>query len=549
MYVSLVHFAALGFIVAALPSNDVVPVPPQLRWYVIGACALLIGVLYAADRLIARWASDTAGRAFRGVVLCLGLALLLRRLELNIAAVRFVVLFAEALSPSLEIGLRLFSFVAIALLVVWSHRRIASAFVYGTVPALVLTGIWFADDLAPDPLYDRYSTADVQRSSSEAPPVIVIVFDELSYEALLDELGSIDSARFPNFARLGGESLAFSNATANYFHTWLALPPMIDAAIGLAPDRDVVLYDQTARVERLYGSRCGELYTCRGAGYLTQKDQAGFSAHVALRAADDMIPMSWIGKATGARISRGDPFGWHTHSDHMLDELLTDISNGDLSGDVLFFHTLLPHGPYIFDRDGRVDRGARLQLSWSNPQGGSSAESIVRAYHEQIEYADVALGRILDALDRSGLYEDVTLVVTADHGMRVDGPAYDGSDPTVDSLMSRVPLFIRAPHVDHRWTDVDYQHIDFPLTLEDLAGPPARSFPPASGQEALAGAYPVSALTSARPARTKTFFVDDDEGTRFWKFEQEPGTAQWKLLGRVEHPIGDRTAEAQADAR
>ena len=382
--------------------------------------------------------------------------------------------------------------------------------------------------------------------------MIVIVFDELSYEALLDESGAIDSARYPNFARLGRESMAFSNATANYFHTWLALPPMIDAATSLAPDRDVVIYDQTARVERVYAPGCGDLYTCRGAGYVTQKHQAGVSAQVGLRAVDEMIPvalqppvqpaLSWMGNAIGAVTSRGDPFGWHTNSEDALDVFLTDIEDDDLSGSVRFFHTMLPHGPYVFDGNGPVDRGSRLVFSWSNPQAGSSAERIVDGYHEQIEYADVALGRILDVLERKGLYGDATLVVTADHGVRVDGPADDGSDPLVNSLMSRVPLFIRAPQVDQGWTDVEYQHIDFAPTLEELAGSSARSFPPASSHVALEGAYPVSALATARPVRTRTFFVDDDGGTRYWKFERESGTAAWKLVALVEHPIGDRTA-------
>ena len=58
-------------------------------------------------------------------------------------------------------------------------------------------------------------------------PVVMIVFDELSGLALMGPDGGIDAARFPNFARLAGDSTWYRNATTVADFTDHALPALL----------------------------------------------------------------------------------------------------------------------------------------------------------------------------------------------------------------------------------------------------------------------------------------------------------------------------------
>ncbi|MEX2245405.1 MAG: sulfatase-like hydrolase/transferase [Dehalococcoidia bacterium] len=550
LYFSVVHFGAVGFFVESLPSNDVVPVPPYLWVYAIGAQLILAAALYATDRVLASRNGDRALHAFRVTVFALCLALIVRRLEIHVAGVAFVFVFAAALHAAIAVALWLGVLAAIVVVALKFHRRLASAFVYLSIVAVVLTVMWTNGDLAADALYDGYSTAEVRGSQSTASPIVVLVFDELSYEALLDETGTIDAGRYPSFARLGSESLAFSNATTNYFSTWFVLPMMIDAAISLTPDRDLVLYEQTARIERVYATGCGTAYTCRGAGYLAERDRGVLAAQVSVRGLHRAVPGAFrpaanrlLGPtrdASGALDPRADVGGVHTHTEEMFNQFVADIGRGDLSGRVNLVHPMVPHGPYVYTRDGRVDRHERMQFSWANPQTGAAAAGIRQAYDDQLAYADAELGRVLQALEEAGVYDDASLIVTADHGVRTEGPRLDGSAMEVDSLMPHIPLFIRTPGLAHRWTDADYQHIDFALTLEDIAGMPSRAYPPAASHIALDDTQPISALAETRPERRKTFFVYDAGGA-FWEYVADASGSAWTYAQLVEDAPGDRT--------
>jgi arylsulfatase A-like enzyme len=58
-------------------------------------------------------------------------------------------------------------------------------------------------------------------------PVVMVVFDEFSYTALLDTAGRIDATRYPNFAALARNADVFSNATAPGDITTQATPALL----------------------------------------------------------------------------------------------------------------------------------------------------------------------------------------------------------------------------------------------------------------------------------------------------------------------------------
>lgn len=548
-YFTILHFAVVGFFVDTLPSDDLVPVPPHLRLYVFGAQLVASFVLYLIDRMVTRRYGDGAQAWLRSAVLSVGLVLILRRLEIHLWPLWFLIDFLRALQPAFVVVFYLLTVILAVCLVMRFRMQLVSLSRYFAVVALLVTSLWFSQELAPDAIYEGYDTAHVSQSDSREPPIIIVVFDGLSYQSLLDESGNIDSSRYPNFARLGRESMAFSNATSNYFHTWLVLPTMIDAAISLVPQRDLVLYEQMVAIERLYAARCGDLYTCRGAGYLAKERQRRISTQLAARSLHDVVPrdlqpavskpLALLREFTGTVPPMADAYGFHFHTDMMLDQFLNDVATDDLEGRIYFFHTALPHPPYLYEADGLVDRRETLQFSWAHPQTGPAAERILDAYLEQVEYADTVIGVIVDVLKRRQFYDDATLVVTADHGLRRERPG-ENESMGVDSLMTGVPLFIRGQGVSFEWTAADYQHIDFGPTLRDLAGVGGRPTESLS-HVALEGVQPISALSAVhRERRPKTFFVYEEDG-KFSKFIQPLLATSWVLAGSVECTVADRT--------
>ena len=84
------------------------------------------------------------------------------------------------------------------------------------------------------------SREDTAKRKPAKPLVVVLLLDELPVDSLLTPDGSIDAARFPNFAALAGTSTWFRNATTVYDSTFKAVPAILDAKLpekGTPPDR------------------------------------------------------------------------------------------------------------------------------------------------------------------------------------------------------------------------------------------------------------------------------------------------------------------------
>jgi hypothetical protein len=84
-----------------------------------------------------------------------------------------------------------------------------------------------------------------------------------------------------------------------------------------------------------------------------------------------------------------------------------------------FAHIVLPHPPYVLDRDGRIiDRASALRGTWSG-------EEAMRGYLEQVRFVNRRTLEILDLiLERS---DDAIVIIQGDHGpfapeLRREGP-------------------------------------------------------------------------------------------------------------------------------
>ena len=97
----------------------------------------------------------------------------------------------------------------------------------------------------------------------------------------------------------------------------------------------------------------------------------------------------------------------------------------------------------------------------------------MRGYLASISYVDHQVGRLLDALDSSGLKENTIVVLWTDHGFHI-GEKENWEKFALWDQTTRVPLFIHAPGVskDGVKTRQPVTLTDLYPTLCDLAGLP-----------------------------------------------------------------------------
>lgn len=100
---------------------------------------------------------------------------------------------------------------------------------------------------------------------------------------------------------------------------------------------------------------------------------------------------------------------------------------------------------------------------------------LVRAYLASISFVDAQIGRVLDALDASGLAERTVVVLWSDHGWHLGEKGISGKN-TLWERSTRVPLFFAGPGVAQNARSTrPVELLDLFPTLNDLAGLPPKA--------------------------------------------------------------------------
>lgn len=174
------------------------------------------------------------------------------------------------------------------------------------------------------------------------------------------------------------------------------------------------------------------------------------------------------------------------------------------------------------------------------------ARQAIQAYYASITFADAQLGKILDALEQTGLHRNTIVLFTSDHGYHM-GEHGHWQKTTLFENAARVPLIIAGPGVTAagQASESPAEMVDFYPTLAALCGlqPPASvsgvSLVPALQD---ASATPrTSALTqyaggySIRTARYRYTEWGDDgsQGNELYDHASDPGEMT-NLAGRRE---------------
>ncbi|MDB6174945.1 MAG: sulfatase [Chthoniobacteraceae bacterium] len=121
----------------------------------------------------------------------------------------------------------------------------------------------------------------------------------------------------------------------------------------------------------------------------------------------------------------------------------------------------------------------------TGPLDDETARMLIHGYHAAVSYVDAQLGRVLDALDASGLAEKTIIVLWGDHGWHL-GDHGMWSKHTNYEEAARIPVIVAGPGILKGKSAALIETVDIYPTLAELADLPApsaavegRSFVPA----------------------------------------------------------------------
>ena len=348
-------------------------------------------------------------------------------------------------------------------------------------------------------------------AAAQRPHVVMIVFDELPADSLLDARGHVDGERFPGFARLARTSTWFPNAHSVYDSTRHAVPAILDGRLprtGRRPD----WRDHRGSVFDVFGRRGWRMEVSEEASTVCRPRWCG------RRPEPDFIDVIRI---------LGGPRG---------EELRAGLGGirPARRATFWFFHSLLPHTPWIYLPSGRrypaaIDDGPR---GFSGPRSFHDRFLAVQAHQRhllQLGFLDREIGRLIDRLRRTGMWRRTMVVVTADHGLSfatdVRGRRYARRHNLHE--LAPVPLFIRRPgQARGRVRQAAARTVDVVPTMADVLGL-RLGWTYRAGRSALSRSRPAAALGRGPPAR--------------------PGAGDQDAAGRAARPAGCQSAPLGAD--
>ena len=148
---------------------------------------------------------------------------------------------------------------------------------------------------------------------------------------------------------------------------------------------------------------------------------------------------------------------------------LRDVGRGDRPF-FLFLHTYYVHDYY------KSDESEELKECILGTKGCSPAvwDDLRERYDQRLRDFDDGFGRLLAAMEKTGLDESTLLIVLSDHGEGFEperGRIHHAGRLQEDVI--RIPLLVAGPHLSHRVVDENVSLVDVLPTVAELLGIPA----------------------------------------------------------------------------
>jgi len=294
--------------------------------------------------------------------------------------------------------------------------------------------------------------------------VVLFTVDTLRADAL--DLDNPERSRTPNAARLAHAGTRFDNTQAQ--SPW-TLPSLCSLMTSIHPTGQGVVNQRN----RLDGARQTLADTLAATGYLTQAVvcnawltdryglQQGFQnyKHVWVEEASSEYWQKMIWIRVFRRFRPAYLRAPNSHdSKEMVDRAITFLEKNAGSNFFLWVHVIDPHDPYAPlgrfrqlagkgyrgklspKRSGIINtlrRGRRLEAE--------DRQHLQNLYDLEVQYADEQFGRLLDTLERLGLWDKTLVAFTSDHGEEFWEHENMGHGHTLHNELTHVPLIIKLP--------------------------------------------------------------------------------------------------------
>jgi Sulfatase len=309
-----------------------------------------------------------------------------------------------------------------------------------------------------------FSESDQAYAANATPsaPGILVAFDELPLNSLLNRRGRIDPVRFPHFADLARGSDWFVNASTVAEGTTHAVPAILTGRFPRAGQFPVYT-DHRQNLFTLFGT-AADLHVLDEETHLCPPKlcpglTGSFGGRLGTLAEDTAVV--YLHELLPDDLSHRIPSianGW--------DDFLRDASNHRDPGRIApwfldslrpqsrpalwYVHVMLPHSPWTYLPSGRRYR-IRSAPGWGSDEVWPANQAAVDQYWQrhllQTGYADRVLGELVARLRATGLYDRALLVVTADHGVsfRAGQKRRPLSETNLEDI-AYVPLLVKLPH-------------------------------------------------------------------------------------------------------
>jgi hypothetical protein len=426
---------------------------------------------------------------------------------------------------------------------------------------------------------ERWNPLDTQ--IERKIPIVMVVFDAFNLSVLLDEDLAINRNSFPHIAGLADDSYWFRNGTTVVDSTKVAVPAILtgrfpDASRLPAPSLKSYpnnLFTFVAGDYRLNvfeaATRMCPRESCRAKETLSQRipalleDTSIVYGHFLLPPAlTGQLPE--IGKGWGnfrktfvpeTKEKKRRKKKKRKRRDRMRNYQDFVRAIAPVDDPVLhYLHFVFPHRPVEYLASGRRYPGNWVggrRVKGDRREDPASTHFALQRYILQASYADKLVGKLIEKLKKSGLYDRALLIMTADHGINFRPGGYSRylSGRNRHNIVP-VPFFIKLPYQKEGVvSDQNAETIDILPTIADVLG---TELPfPVDGQSLLHKAFRPRNSKRVHSKKNKAFvelsphFNDKQKTVReiYSHFGKSSERFQWFRTGKYKQFFGRPLAE------
>jgi len=302
------------------------------------------------------------------------------------------------------------------------------------------------------------TNSTIKNHNEDKRNVYIFIFDEWSYQRSFNNQHLIPE--FENLKHFTDHALVLHNAASPWPDTFNSIPSFLfqtklrfttkDGKMGF---KDKISYPLSQAENIFHHARELGFYTCIIGSYIPYGGLLGESVDfaksisVAKRFGNSFQEVLEYQMLT-AILMLPDPFFKHVRSliinyffnqfqirrVNTTHELVKSIIQNQTRPTFAVFHYMIPHFPYVFNRDGHKKLFAIYK------------RDSIPDYYGNLTCLDEKIGEIISTLKQANKFDNSLIIMTSDHSLRYD-PDYKKDNSLLEK--HHIPLFIKMPYQKH----------------------------------------------------------------------------------------------------